>query len=427
MKKLLSFITLLLAAMTASQAQSVENSLKVFFPQNGTTIQRSYMNNAEQLDKIGGVLADSSSEDWNHYRLVVTSSSSPEGSEAVNHVMSERRSRAMADYLTTHAQIDPEHITIHNQGVDWMELRRLLKESVLGIEAVPYLQYLDSVISCKGNGQTIGDDEILRGFQQVYHGWKYPYIRRYIFPKLRYTTVTLEPIEGREVVPMQRPGDEAVTLPPVSVQQDALPEPPMIQDTTAQPERPAEPAQSVLPDKSAERRPFYLAAKTNLLFDVVLLPNIALEWAFAKHWSVSADWEYAWWSNRDKHRYWRIYGGDVELRYWFGGPDVKPLTGHHVGAYAGIVTYDIEFGGTGYLGDKWSYLFGLSYGYSMPIARRLNLDFELGIGYMGGEYYEYEPIGKQYMWKQTKQRKWFGPTRAEVTLVWLLGRGNTNK
>jgi len=164
-----------------------------------------------------------------------------------------------------------------------------------------------------------------------------------------------------------------------------------------------------------------------MLYDAVLLPNVGLEWAFAKHWSIGANWAYTWLSNDSKHRYWRIYGGDAELRYWFGGPDVKPLTGHHVGAYGGIVTYDIEFGGKGYLGDRWSYFFGLSYGYSMPIARRLNLDFTLGIGYMGGEYKEYEPFADGYHWIETKQRKWFGPTKAEISLIWLIGHGNTNK
>ena len=61
------------------------------------------------------------------------------------------------------------------------------------------------------------------------------------------------------------------------------------------------------------------------------------------------------------------------------------------------------------------------------MARRLNIDFGIGIGYLGGEYKEYKPIDNHYVWQATKKRHWFGPTKAEISLVWLIGRGNTNK
>ena len=97
-----------------------------------------------------------------------------------------------------------------------------------------------------------------------------------------------------------------------------------------------------------------------------------------------------------------------------------------------MVTYDFEMGGRGYMGgrpggtfwNKANYGVGLEYGYSLPVGRRLNLDFSLGLGYLGGTYYEYVPVDGHYVWEETKKRHWFGPTKAEVSLVWLLGRGN---
>ena len=68
----------------------------------------------------------------------------------------------------------------------------------------------------------------------------------------------------------------------------------------------------------------------------------------------------------------------------------------------------------------------MEYGYSLPVANRLNIDFTLGVGYWGGKYYEYTPLDGHYVWKATKNRHWFGPTKAEISLVWLLGRGNSN-
>ena len=175
--------------------------------------------------------------------------------------------------------------------------------------------------------------------------------------------------------------------------------------------------------RSESSFPFYrFALKTNMLYDLALVPNISLEYAITDHWSFAADWNYAWWSQDNRNRYWRTYGGDVEVRYYINNRNGRLLTGHHFGAYAGILTYDVEWGGKGYMGEKWSKMFGLSYGYSAPISPRLHLDFELGIGYFGGDYYEYSPQVDKYYWEQTKKRNWFGPTRAEVTFVWMLGK-----
>lgn len=168
--------------------------------------------------------------------------------------------------------------------------------------------------------------------------------------------------------------------------------------------------------------------KTNMLYDLALIPNVGVDVYVGKQWSVAANWMYGWWSKRSKDKFWRAYGGDVEVRRWFGKKATeKPLQGHHVGVYGQLLTYDFTFNGRGYLGDKWSYAFGVSYGYSLPIARKLNLDFNIGVGYLGGEYKEYKRIEGHSVWQATKNRQWFGPTKAEVSLVWLLGRGNQNK
>lgn len=98
---------------------------------------------------------------------------------------------------------------------------------------------------------------------------------------------------------------------------------------------------------------------------------------------------------------------------------------HHLGVYAQGLTFDFETGGKGYL-SNFSYGFGLEYGYSLPVAKRLNIDFGLCIGYGGGKYKVYEPEDDCYVYKETKQRHWFGPTRAEISLIWLLGNGNQN-
>jgi hypothetical protein len=105
----------------------------------------------------------------------------------------------------------------------------------------------------------------------------------------------------------------------------------------------------------------------------------------------------------------------------------KPLTGHHLGLYGQMITYDFQVGNKGILADRWSWAAGLEYGYSLPIARRFNIDFTLGLGYHWGKFDEYLPIDTHPVWQASKNRKYIGPTKAEVNLVWLIGCGNYNK
>ena len=182
-----------------------------------------------------------------------------------------------------------------------------------------------------------------------------------------------------------------------------------------------------LSQEAASPKPFYMAAKSNMLYDLALVPNGGVEFYLGKNFSVAGNWMYSWWKSDKVYWYWRTYGGDVAVRYWFGKPSKeKPLQGHHVGLYGQMITYDVELGGRGYLADRWSWSVGLEYGYSLPIDSRLNIDFTIGAGYHTGQFYEYLPIDGHYVWQATKNRRYIGPTKAEISLVWLLGRGNVN-
>lgn len=175
------------------------------------------------------------------------------------------------------------------------------------------------------------------------------------------------------------------------------------------------------------KNPFYMSLSTNMLYDLALIPNIGAEFYLGKNFSIDANWHYTWWKKTSWEWFHRTYGGDLALHYWFGkAAKNKPLTGHHIGVYGQMITYDFEYGGRGFLADRWSWATGIEYGYSLPITRRLNLDFAVGFGYHWGVYDEYLPIDGHYVWQQTSNRKYLGPTKVEASLVWLLGRGNYN-
>lgn len=175
-------------------------------------------------------------------------------------------------------------------------------------------------------------------------------------------------------------------------------------------------------------KPFYMSIKTNMLYDLAMVPNIGAEFYLGKNFSIAANWHYSWWKKDKTAWYWRTYGGDASVRYWLGKESrIKPLTGHHLGVYGQMITYDFEVGNKGVLADKWSWAVGVEYGYSLPITQRLNIDFTLGFGYHWGLFDEYLPIDGHYVWQATKRRRYVGPTKLEISLEWLIGCGNYNK
>ena len=194
----------------------------------------------------------------------------------------------------------------------------------------------------------------------------------------------------------------------------------------------------------------HLAIKTNMLYDAALIPNVGVEVALGKQWTASADWFGTWLSNDNCHRYWQGYGGYLTLRRYFGKHSVDRsdlsengqwsmvdgqwsmvdgqgsmgngqwVSGHHVGIYVLGLTYDVEWGGRGYQAARFGFGAGLEYGYALPIGTRLDLDFSIGLGFQDGEYKTYYPQDKHYVWESTRKRHWWGPTKAEVTLKWII-------
>ena len=173
------------------------------------------------------------------------------------------------------------------------------------------------------------------------------------------------------------------------------------------------------------------ALKTNLLYDAAIVPNIGIEVVLGKQWTIDLDWFYTWFSSYRHHRFWQAYGGYVGIRRYFTPPNSKyaptgqsprSFTGHHLGAYVLGMTYDVEWGGRGYQADHFGFGAGVEYGYSLPISHRLNLDISVGLGFQDGEYKEYDPEDGHYVWQSTRKRHWWGPTKAEISLVWILER-----
>lgn len=412
------FITaLLLMQSLAALGHESADSAEVRFRQGHSVLVPDYEGNRGRLDsligKLGKVPAADSLFHYSVKRIDVIGGASPEGSVEINRRLSRRRASAIFDYVGARVALPDSLTSFTFLGRDWRGLRQLVADD----PAVPYrdetLALLDTIISDIGTTSETDSPGHLRRLKGLRGGVPYRYMYTRLFPALRASTLTVEYTAIPRLLPI------------------SLPDLPLTSDAPAFP-APEFPVMT----PAVEKKPFYMALKSNLLYDALALPSLGAEFYVGKNYSVVANWTYGWWDTDRTHHYWRAYGGDLAVRRWFGRKaEEKPLTGHHVGVYAGVVTFDFEFGGTGYMAGLpgqtlWHRCLlnaGIEYGYSLPVGRRINIDFTIGLGYLGGRYIKYVPGKNGYLWESTHQLHWVGPTKAEISLVWLIGRGNYNR
>lgn len=167
-----------------------------------------------------------------------------------------------------------------------------------------------------------------------------------------------------------------------------------------------------------------LNLSTNLLYDVAAMPTLGLEVALSRRLSLAANGTYGWfdgWIFSDKVH---VLTADAEVRYWLGSQTHILQRGLHLGAYAACYRYDFLFNGDGQQA-KFNWGVGLSCGYVLPLSRCFSLDFNIGVGYIDGDYKTYEVSNDDHhhnVWTANKVRHFFGPTKAQISLVWHLRR-----
>ncbi|MEG2371037.1 MAG: DUF3575 domain-containing protein, partial [Alistipes sp.] len=215
---------------------------------------------------------------------------------------------------------------------------------------------------------------------------------------------------------------------------EPTPEPAPVQEPTPAPE-------SVSPSPAAQdpvveyiRKPLF-AIKTNLLFDAATALNIELEVPIGKRWSVSGEWMFPWWQAESSNWTMQILTGHAAVKYWFGNREKREvLCGWSVGVYGGGGKYDLQFfDKNGIQGEFFDV--GIQCGFAHKIGKSWRMEYLLGLGYLQSDYKKYDKVldtrfGNikvfRFPW-ETKQRGWFGPTSAKISLVYLLHYKTTKK
>lgn len=262
--------------------------------------------------------------------ITIKGSASPEGSTPMNRQLSEKRAQSMKAYIVDHTTLNDFNIKVDSSDVDW----EFLSEMIASTD----LPWRDEAVKIIANTPiwVFKDKKIVDGRKkqlcmlQGGHAWEY--MSKNFFPALRARFRIM--CEWEISRPANNRGDECKTD-----ECETIVNQPSTEERLADVGKDSV-ATSLVPDmrntvstdslaftaKSEKDRKFVMLLKTNMLYDVMAIPNIGIEIPITPKWSASANWMYAWWSNDTRHRFWRIYGGDVELRRWFSAPARHPFT-----------------------------------------------------------------------------------------------------
>lgn len=169
-------------------------------------------------------------------------------------------------------------------------------------------------------------------------------------------------------------------------------------------------------------KPYRFAVRTNLLYDVLLLPTLGVEWRINEHIGIKLDGSLAWWGGSS---------GKVQ-KMWLVNPEVRRYLWDKKRFYAGISgsygeynLYKYMLGGivskdTGYQGKLWNV--GLTMGYQLYLSCGFSIDFNLGLGYTHSEYDSFGMTDGIRVYKERNRTKnLWGPTQAGISLVWTIG------
>ena len=398
------------------EVSSLEGSAYVSFPVNKTDVRLDFHNNAVELYRLLHTIDSVSSDTTIQIvRINIKGFASPEGSYSNNDRLARERTSSLTHYIIEHTNVSPMLFHTDYEAEDWAGMRTFVDTTTMITNREALLQIIDSE----------GDPDvklanILKGYPKDYQ-----VLKDFAFPVLRHTDYQINYVQ-KNVTSI---AGDVHTDTIYRLNTDTL-----IQVVSANTEG----------DHYEVFRPL-LAVKTNLLFDVLLAPNVEVEmplpFSETTRWSAMAEVWCPWWRfdhnpAGESNKYYRsdqrptrtsyqLLNVGLELRRWLPGrcPDATPLlTGPFVGLYVAGGKYDLGRHGKGDQGEFFSV--GLSAGYSWPLCRQWNLELSAAVGYVGGPkvHYENEFDDARLIYRSDNHLNYFGPTKLKLSLVYFIGK-----
>lgn len=162
--------------------------------------------------------------------------------------------------------------------------------------------------------------------------------------------------------------------------------------------------------------PYAIALRTNLLHWAMATSNIGVEWRVTRKFGMKVD--------GGRTGQWKWDGENRVFKVWYVNPEIRwymcDARRFYMGLGGTYGHFNVKLGSTGYQGDFYGG--GLTIGYQMKLARRLSMDFNLGLGYTRYEYDSFTVIDNVRVYERRDlTRNWYGPTQVGISLFWRFG------
>ena len=174
--------------------------------------------------------------------------------------------------------------------------------------------------------------------------------------------------------------------------------------------------QNTLADTPSETKltnDYHLSLRANLLRWATLTPDLGFEWRICPSWGIAVNGSWTSWSWSDKDRRYALWEVTPEVRYYMGEKKAW-----YLGAMFKTGQFNYKISETGKQGDLMGG--GITTGYQLRLSKALDLDFNLGLGYLNVDFEKYEVIDGVRVRRGNETKDWYGPINAGVTLVWKL-------
>lgn len=257
--------------------QESRKEITVGFRVSHSVLDASFGDNAQRLAEITSFLNEVKGDSTlDLVEVAFCGSASPEGSIALNRRLAAKRRAALEDYVRRRVELPDSLVRRIDNVIAWERLTRLVEQSdMAGREEVLDVLRNEPEFTFDRRGALV--DSRKKHLMDLHGGRSWHYMLRHFYPELRNASAVI--ITVREVVSPVEPE-------PVAEVDIVTPPPPAPVDTVV-------PAPVVEPEP---KKPFYMAVKTNMLYDLLAVPNLGVEFYLGKGWSVSGNWIYGWWS-----------------------------------------------------------------------------------------------------------------------------------
>lgn len=386
-------------------------SQTVYFRFDRVDIDTAYAGNGNALHILSNLFSDTtclSLIDSVH----IYAYSSPEGREAYNNRLAERRAAVMKDYLATrHPSARQIPVRLLPQGENWAGLRTLVLQAEDFDEREEVLMIIDKV-------QDLAKRERL--IRRLNTGKAYEYIRQHILPFLRSAAICAIWIKRTNLPALSMKGlsettDHEYSLlsasSATSAHSSSAYSPSAASALSCYPVTFASPAPSV----GQKTGGHYSALKTNLAAWGMNTVNLAYEIQLGRRFSIDLPLMWSSWDITGRHAL-RIIAFQPELRFWLS----RPGQGHFLGLHAHAARYNAKWNATRYQDTHRPLLGGgISYGYLLPLNERWGMEFMLGAGYANSRYDLYRNINNGACF-DTRTLNYWGITRLGVSFIYKL-------